>query len=262
MIQNPDSMGPKIGEIVADKSLAKALKRKMGLDEDILTKGHVITGDVSLLMNASRRRIFRYVCNNPCSHLRDLSRKLDISPQTARWHLSKLSEGGLLAKIAKGKKTLFFPNYGIIGERECEVFSLLRREDVLKIYLFITKHPEVTQGTISQSVGTYQQKLSMKLTSLEDAGLIGHKRIGRMKAYSTTDRVKNAQEKLEKGKEIYKRWLMDVLTEDGVNPNIISDEAETLSIRLDFGTAESSVFTINKNPLATLLGGGEGNATP
>ena len=238
---------------MADKSLAKALKRKMGLDEDILTGSHLISGDVTLLMNGPRRRIFQHVCNNPCSHLRDISRKLDMSPQTASWHLSKLSEGKLVAKTVLGKKTLFFPNYGKIGEGECEVFSLLRRKDVNKVFLFIMKHQEVTQGSITKSLGIYQQKLSMKLTSLEKAGLIGYEKKGRKKVYSTTNEIQELEKRFLKNFTGFEKWLMDVLTKDGVNPKITEEDEGKITIILDIGSEEKTHITINKNPLMALL---------
>ncbi len=239
---------------MADKSLAKALKRKMGLDEDILTRSHVISGDSSLLMNAARRRIFEHVCNHPCSHLRKISRELNVSLQTTRWHLVKLSDGGLVVMIPKGKKTLFYPNNRIIGEQECQLISILRRKDALKVYLFIKRHPETTQRALSQSLDIYQQKLSVILSSLDKAELISHEKIGREKAYSTSNRINEMVESLEKNITRYERWLMDVLTRDGVNPKIAESNGGTLTIRLDFGAEKPTVLTIYKNPLSALLG--------
>lgn len=241
------------GDLVADKSLAKALKRKMGLDEDILARGHVIPGEVSLLMNAPRRRVFEYVCNHPCSHLREISRKLDMSLQTAKWHLEKLFDGGFVAMVAKGKKTLFHPNNRILGIQECELISLLYRKDALKVYLFIQQHPKQTQRVMSRSLEIYQQRLSGILLSLEKPGLISVEKVGREKVYSTTPKIRTLEESLQKMAPRYERWLIDVLTRDGVNPAITGSDNEILTIRLNFGAEENTVLSINKNPLATLL---------
>jgi DNA-binding MarR family transcriptional regulator len=238
---------------VADKSLAKALKRKMGLDEDILARGRVISGEVSLLMNAQRRRIFEYVCNHPCSHLREISRKLDMSLQTAKWHLEKLHGGGLLAMVAKGKKTLFYPNNRILGIQECELISLLYRKDALKVFLFIRQHPKQTQKAMIQSLDIYQQRLSGILLSLEKPGLISFEKVGREKAYCTTPKIRELEESLQTMTPRYERWLMEVLTMDGVNPKVTGSDSKIVTIRLDFGAEEDPVLKINKNPLAALL---------
>jgi predicted transcriptional regulator len=241
------------GELVVDKSLAKALKRKMGLDEEILTRSRVISGDVSLLMNAPRRRIFEYVCNHPYYHLRGISRKLNISLQTAKWHLSKLTEGDLIATITKGKKKLYFPKNGVIIEMECEILFLLRREETLKVYRFIRKHPKETQRTISRSLDIYQQKLSMILLSLERTGMISYEKIGREKAYRSTDKIKEVEESFQKKSLRYEKWLIDVLTRDGVNPHIIESDIETVTIQLEIGREETPLLNISKNPLTVLL---------
>jgi DNA-binding transcriptional ArsR family regulator len=238
---------------VADKSLAKALKRKMGLDEDILSGRHEIMGDASLLMNPARRRIFHHVCNHPCSHLREISRNLSTSLQTARWHLSKLSEGGLVTEEAAGKKILFYPNNKIIGKQECQLIYILRNNDVLYVYLYIMKHPQATQSAMGRSLDIYQQRLSLLLKSLERAELIGFTKIGREKCYRTTGRIDRMVERLDQDANRYKEWLMDVLRRDGVNPGITDSDKETLTIKLDFGAAEPVSLVFYMNPIAAFL---------
>jgi DNA-binding MarR family transcriptional regulator len=234
----------------------------MGLDEDLLTGRHVVTGDVSLLMNPARLRIFQYVCNHPCSHLRDISRKLDISLQTARWHLSKLSEGGLVGADATGKKTLFFPESQLIGERECQIFSLLHRKYVLDVFLYIKRHPRSTQGELSRTLDIYQQKLSMILVAMEKAEMIGHEKKGREKAYSATDGIDEIVHRLDNNTNRFGKWLIQVLTKDGLNPVITESNKEVIIIQLDFGVEEKPVLSVYKNPLAAMLEGEIQKPTP
>jgi DNA-binding transcriptional ArsR family regulator len=115
------------GEEMADRSLAKALRRKIGLDEGILAKIEAKRGESSLLMNPSRRKIFEHVCNHPCSHLRTISRATGYSTQTVRWHLRKLMEGGLISESSNGRKKFYSPLKNIIQSEECDVLAILNR---------------------------------------------------------------------------------------------------------------------------------------
>lgn len=238
---------------MADKSLAKALKRKMGLDEDILAKTRVIKAEVSLLMNDTRRRVFEYVCNFPCSHLRAISRGLDLSPQTVRWHLLKLMGGELITQVQRGGKKLHYPFKNIFGNAECSVLHLLARRDTLVVYRSIVQQPERTQKEIGKALGIYQQKLSTALLHLERAGLITHVKKGRENVYSATEKAEEVASGLESKAPLYERTLMTALVEDGLTPTLTETEKSVMIFQLDIGAKEHPVLKVSKNPLAALL---------
>lgn len=240
---------------MAEKSLAKALKRKIGLDEGILTKIEGRRGESSLLMNSSRRRIFEYICNFPCSHLRAISRATGFSAQSVRWHLRKLVEGGLISEASEGKKKIYSPLKNIIEAEECKVLTLLHKEDIRSVYLFIEKMPNKTQRELCKALGMYQQRLSRILLILENSGLITEKKIGREKAYFVTGKVGELEEVFDLKITTFEKALMEALQADSLNPSIESSNDNTLQIKLDIGGGEGPILKISRNPLSTLLRG-------
>lgn len=240
---------------MADKSLAKALKRKIGLDEGILPKVEVKRGESSLLMNPSRRKIFEYICNFPCSHLRAIARATSYSPQTVRWHLGKLMQGGLISQRAHRGKKLYSPLKNIIEPEECDVLAILNSEDIRDTYLFIEKRPKRTQKELCQALDSYQQILSRVLLSLESSDLITYDKIGREKAYFVTPKVREIEKAFVSKSKTFEIALMDALQADSLNPNIESSNKNHLFIKLDIGGGKGPILKINKNPFTTLLRG-------
>jgi DNA-binding MarR family transcriptional regulator len=240
---------------VADKSLAKAFKRKIGLDEGILPKVEAKRGESSLLMNPSRRKIFEYICNFPCSHLRAIARATDYSPQTVRWHLGKLMQGGLISEHAHGGKKLYSPLKNIIEPEECGVLAILNREDIRNTFLSIEKRPNQTQKELCKALDSYQQILSRVLLSLENSDLITYEKVGREKGYFVTPKVREIEEAFTSKSKTFEIALMEALEADSLNPSIESSNKNHLSIKLDIGGGKGPILKINKNPFTTLLRG-------
>ncbi|MEE9151499.1 MAG: winged helix-turn-helix transcriptional regulator [Thermoplasmata archaeon] len=240
---------------MADKSLAKALKRKIGLDEDILIKIEVRRGESSLLMNSSRLRIFEHVCNFPYSHLRAISRATGYSVQTVRWHLRKMMEGGLISESPRKGKKFYNTLKNLNIAQECEVFALLNSAEVRDIYLFIEKSPKRTQKELCKALDIYQQRLSRVLISLENSGLITHEKIGRGNIYFVTGKVKKLEDSFDSRSATLERALMNAIEADSLNPSIKSSDENSLQIKLDIGGGEGPILKINKNPLKALLRG-------
>ena len=240
---------------MADKSLARALKRKIGLDEDILPKVEVKRGGSSLLMNPSRLKIFEYICNFPCSHLRAIARATGYSPQTVRWHLGKLMQGGLISPLLSKGKKFYSPLKNILGPEECGILVLLSREDIRNTYLFIEKWPKKTQKELCQALNSYQQILSRVLLSLENSDLITYDKLGREKVYFITPKVREIEKIFASNSKKFEIALMYALEADSLNPDIVKSDKNHLSIKLDIGGGKGPILKIKKNPFTTLLRG-------
>lgn len=234
--------------------MAKAFKRKIGLDEDILTKIEVKRGESSLLMNSSRRKIFTHICNHPCCHFRAISRATGYSTQTVSWHLKKLVEGGLISESSGGGKKLYRPLKKIIMDDECKILEILNRAEPREVYLFIEKWPKSTQNEICKALGSYQQLISRALLLLERSGLITYKKVGRKKAYFITGKLKELEESFELKSITYQNAIIDALNADSLNPIIERSDENILQIKLDFGGGEGPFLKLNKNPMKAITG--------
>jgi DNA-binding MarR family transcriptional regulator len=243
------------GEELTKKGLAKALERKMGQDEGILTNIETKTVESSLLMNVSRLKIFEHICNNPGNHLRQISRALKISTQTARWHLAKLIEKNLVSYDYFNGKKIFFPLTGFIEHDVGTILALLNNEDLRKIYLFIEGNPYLTQKRLVNEVGVYQQLLSRSLLILERYGLIANEKRNRKKAYFITDKLGEIEREYEEKIQNFEKKLFLTLKADGVDPKTIKSGPIISTIKIDSGGSGQSILKIQKNPVKAVLRG-------
>lgn len=240
------------GEIMADYAIAKAFKRKVGVDEELLSKIQGKREGVSLLMNPQRLRIFQYICNTPCNHLRAISRALNFSTQTVSWHLKKLRDADLITESSSGKKKLYHPLKNIITPLECRILTILNEYNKRRIYIYIKRNPEKTQRELCTALKTYQQLLSNNLISLEKYGLIAAGKKGKKKAYSSTDRVDELFTDFDSRKTAFEKALMKALTADNLNPKLQSTQANTLLIKLDIMDSKQDILKVNRNPFWAL----------
>jgi DNA-binding MarR family transcriptional regulator len=241
------------GEELAKKGLAKALERKMGQDEGILTNIETKAVESSLLMNVSRLRIFEYVCNNPGYHLRQISRALNFSAQTVRWHLAKLIQKELISHDSFGGKKIFFPLRNYIRADVGKLLALLNNEDIKRLYLFIESKSHLTQKQMESELGVYQQLLSRSLLILERHGLITNEKRNRKKTYFITDKISEIERKYEAKASDFEKKLVKALDIDGVDPKIIKSGSKLLEIEIDSGGTGHSILKIQKNPVRAVL---------
>lgn len=59
------------------------------------------------IQSENARAVVDHVANNPGSHQREIARALDVNHGTARWHLSRLAENGLLVAREEGRTTTY-----------------------------------------------------------------------------------------------------------------------------------------------------------
>lgn len=59
------------------------------------------------LQSDNARAVVDYVADNPGSHQREIARALDVNHGTARWHLSRLADNGILVSREEGRTTTY-----------------------------------------------------------------------------------------------------------------------------------------------------------
>jgi DNA-binding MarR family transcriptional regulator len=244
-----------LGDYVVKKGLAKALERKMGLDEGLISQIETKSVDSSLLMNRTRLSIFQFICNNPGAHLRMISRELDFSTQTATWHLKKLVHKGLISRSKFANKNHYFPLDDIFSGEEQRILALFYDLNVKRIYLHIKDNPDVDQTSMVSDLNIYQQLLSKAIIALQRYHLITHKTQNRTRLYRLTDRLEEIKENFQGQTKIYENMLVQALTQDGVDPKIISTEGDIIKIELDSGGSKRTFLAMEKNPYKTIFKG-------
>ena len=222
-----------------------ALQRALG-EDFVLPEVEPREGGTSLLMNPRRQRVFEYVWNHPCSHLRRISRELRIPPQSLRWHLLRLADGGVLASRKVKGKTVYYAPWAVRDE-DVAVLASLSNGMRGRIVRFVAQQQRTTQSEIFRALRTYQQAVLPPLGDLTRLGLLktwkengkrfyelgeGYDRVRSNYAAASTDRLDR---------------LLAVLRRDGVSPKVQSTGTEEVQVQVSSGI-QKSVLRLRVTP--------------
>jgi DNA-binding MarR family transcriptional regulator len=238
---------------VVKKGLAKALERKMGQGEGLISEIETKTVDSSLLMNATRRRIFQFICNNPGVHLRMISRELGFSTQTASWHLRKLLRKGLISQSKFGNKNHYYPLKDLISGEDRRILALFFDENMKRIYLHLSENPNRDQKLLISELNIYQQLLSKALITLKRHDLIAYTVQNKTKRYYVTTKLEAMEEHFDLLASKFQKMLVEALSEDGLDPEVIATDEDILKFEIDSGGSRRKYLEIQKNPVRGIL---------
>ncbi len=207
--------------------------------------------DVSLLMNPVRRKLFEYLCLHPCSHLSQVSRALRVSANTARWHLRKLTRGGLVTTSKSGARTLYYP-FDFVSLGSLSIFEFLSDRRMRELYLYLVDHPGSTHSELAKSGELSNQATIRATKKLENLGLVSRIRDGVYARYFPTDiLLKKKEEDLSRMKS-FQKAILKRLRSEGLRPNIIRQESSHVMIEFTLGS-EKGVLSISTDPYTTSL---------
>lgn len=232
-----------------ERHLGRALRRVVGYNIDDLLKVETREGGVSLFMNETRQRIFEYVYGHPGAHHRLTAGALGMSLPTMRWHSDLLVEAGFILTRAEGNRKQYFPE-SLHGEKSLSALAMLASAKERTIYAHLSRHPGSTQAEVCRATRIYQQSTAFSLKKLEGVGLVHKESDRRRSVYAPTGLldgiIKAARERLPE----YKTWLLGMLEEDGVRPELASAKGLSLTIRVSTG---QDVRTMRLRPRSYLF---------
>ncbi len=138
----------------------------------------------------ARRRIFDMIRNHPGLHLRELSRRLDILPSLADYHLKALKKNDLVYfNMEEGYKR-YYVSENLRGEthkrltsRQREVLNIVRQKVPLRIVMIILDNPNATHSEILSAVDISASTLSYHLKKLVKARVLKKQSTGRGRGF-------------------------------------------------------------------------------
>lgn len=225
--------------------VGRALQRALG-QEFSLPEVEPRDGGTSLLMNPRRQRVFEYVWNHPGSHLRRISRDLRIPPQSLRWHLIRLQDGGILAsRVVKGK-TVYFTPWAVRDEDVC-LFASLSNGVKARIVRWVGDRRRATQSEIFRGLKTYQQAVLPPLGELADLGLLRTWKENGKRFYELGEAYARLQANYAAASAERLDRVLAVMKRDGVTPKVQSRGDHEALVQVSNGV-QKSVLRLRLSP--------------
>lgn len=229
--------------------LGKALKRAVGYEElDEEEKGRE-RGRESVLMNETRQRILQLLCDRPCSHLRLISRNLNVSTPTTDWHLKKLIRNGFVSRQMVGKKKVYFPK-DFVAPGDVATFALLNEDLPRRVIQELLATPGLSQKALKQRIG--KGALSRCLEQMRTGGIIDTITSGRYVHYYIDKALYARDREYSKRMKQFKRNMLKRLERDSMSPSIIKARELAVDIEVTSGH-EKRVLTLHTRPFSFML---------
>jgi Mn-dependent DtxR family transcriptional regulator len=207
--------------------------------------------DSSLLMNSVRRRLFEYLCLHPCSHLSEISSALQVSTNTARWHLRKLIGGDLLSMKRTGGRTLYYP-FGYVSIDNLGIFEFLSEKRMRDLYVHLVDNPGSTQSDLAKSLKLSNQVAIRATKKMENLGLVSKIQDGVYARYFPTDLLSKTKEEDFPRMRAFQDNILKRLRSEGLKPKMIRREGSLMMIEFRLGS-KKDILNLSTDPFTTAL---------
>ena len=167
-----------------------------------------MTGKGSAFEN--HRRICDYVRENPGSHLRRISRDLDIDLGNLRHHLDALEHNGLVESKMDRNLKIYFAS-GMVEAKGRKILPLLQQKRFRDVILHIIINPGSTHGEIADDLELKPSTLSKYIGILEDRDIVHHESQGRERLYFVEDERRIMELLLAYRRSFWDKYIDNVL---------------------------------------------------
>ncbi len=233
-------------------SLGKALQR-IFQQEDLIRNIEAQDSTNSFFMSDIRREILFHLVGSPCDHLRGIAGHVSVKPPSANWHLSLLSEAGIVKSSTFRNRKVYWIT-GLIDNEHLEYLSLLRDKLDHDILRSLAIDGEMRENTVSREFEIKQQTAFKRLHYLENAGLIKGSGKGHGKLYAISQLLHELDSHYKDKAYDNQLAFMELLIKDGIRPKLRKRNGSLLYIDLNLPGGNER-RKLQFNPIADVLAG-------
>ncbi|WP_455391621.1 hypothetical protein [[Eubacterium] cellulosolvens] len=233
------------------KSFAKALKQDIAREKEIIDERWEVQSGKSVLMNTTRQKIFRYLCEYPCSSLSTIARDIQLSPPSTSWHLKILMARKLILNVSIGNQIVFYPSEMIDGS-SVPILSLLTKPKVNDIFVKIIESPGINQNELTEELSVSHQSINTFANRLKEENLINIIKDGKFTRYYPTKKLNNLELEQRKKLKEFRKWVIKAFKYDGINPKLVRVSDRELTLQITSGKSLKSL-KLSANPFITVI---------
>ena len=136
-----------------------------------------------LIIPKNKVRVYDYIKNHPGSHLRQISKELDMAPSDTQYWCNRLQKMALVRSRRLGLYRTYYPA-SILGERHENILAILQQETPRIIVLYLIENSGASQKDIAQHTGFAAATISWHMSRLIEFGLVYSSRKGKFVKYT------------------------------------------------------------------------------
>lgn len=145
----------------------------------------------------NRQRIYNYIKNNPGSHLRRISKVLNIALGDTQYQLNRLENNSNLIRSRRMGLYKTYYTVFISGERNEKISAILQQETPRDIILYLIENPGATHNQIANHKGFSGATINWHMSHLIQIGLVYSHKEGRYTKYYLKGSVRDIVELLK-----------------------------------------------------------------
>lgn len=198
--ENPGIYLSKIAKLLDIKiSLLKTYLYQLEKNKKIIaiqkagyTQYYILNHDAifNAITHETSKEIYKLISEKPGLHLSKIAQLLNMSKPLANYHLSRMEKDKQITVMNEGGFKRYYIDNDLLGPRDKELLSLLRREIPLRIVLYLSEHSNAKHKEILEHLDISPSTLSYHLNNLVKKGIITTQRYGDRKGYN----IKNKKE--------------------------------------------------------------------
>ena len=141
--------------------------------------------DGQLIIPKNKVRVYDYIKNHPGSHLRKISKELDMTPSDTQYWCNRLERTALVRSRHLGLYKTYYPA-SILGERHEYILAILQQKTPSNIVLYLMENSGASQKDIAQHTGFAAATISWHMSRLIEFGIVYSTKKGKFVKYYIT----------------------------------------------------------------------------
>src|SRR5215467_8581596 len=141
-----------------------------------------MSNDAEFITPKNKVRVFDYIKNHPGSHLRKISKELDITPSDTQYWCNRLERMALVRSRRLGLYRTYYPA-SILGERHENILAILQQKTPRNILVYLLENPGASQKDLAQHTGFAAATISWHMSRLIEIGIVYSSKEGKFVKY-------------------------------------------------------------------------------
>ncbi len=135
-----------------------------------------------LIIPKNKEDVYDYIKNHPGSHLRRISRELDMTTSDTQYWCNRLEKWALVRSRRLGLYKTYYPA-SIVGERRQYILAILQQKTPRNIVLYLMENSGASQKDVVQHTGFAAATISWHMSRLIEIGIVYSSKEGKFVKY-------------------------------------------------------------------------------
>lgn len=202
-------------------------------------------------ISGNRREILETLYNYPASSVSKVSREVDLTPNTVKWHLAALKRNEYINEDRVDNRSIFYP-LNFVDSAEVHMLAILNDDTCSDIFSHVYRQPGKTQKELKTELGLTQNTAGYFLRKLTHIGVLEEKQNGKFKFYYPSKLVqKKIEDRMGKSME-YTSYLFSRLRSDGMEAGDAKLSGDVIAFKIRYRKNEETM-SFRVNPFLSLV---------